>query len=101
MRGEEENMQIRDFKMKSENQITEVIKVPQDMLIEILAILLKENIKLEIARVLENKAIAEIAIFFDLKESRNESVLKNINQLLTAYNEYRHSEDDSIEWRDN
>lgn len=79
----------------------ELIKVPQDMLIDILSILLKEDVKYEITEVLENRAIAIIAIDVDRNKSRQVKVLQNIQELLNSYNEFRYSENETLNWREN
>lgn len=83
------------------NLADEIIKVPQDMLIDILAILTKEELKYEITEVLENRASATFSIAIDRSKPRQIKVLQNIQQLLTSYNEYRYSEDETLNWREN
>lgn len=83
------------------NLAEENIKVPQDVLIDVLAILIKEELNYEIAEVLENRAVAVISIRIDQSKSRQIKVVQNIQQLLTSYNEYRYSEDETLNWREN
>ena len=83
------------------NLTEENIKVPQDVLIDVLAILMKEELNYEIAEVLENRAIAVISIRIDHNKSRQIKAVQNIQQLLTSYNEYRYSEDETLNWREN
>ncbi len=87
--------------MTSAKTTDELIKVPQDMLIDILSILLKEDVKYEITEVLENRAIAIIAIDVDRNKSRQIKVLQNIQELLNSYNEFRYSENETLNWREN
>ena len=87
--------------MRNTNQAEENIKVPQDVLIDVLAILIKEELNYEIAEVLENRAIAVISIRIDQSKSRQIKAVQNIQQLLTSYNEYRYAEDETLNWREN
>lgn len=87
--------------MRNMNLAEENIKVPQDVLIDVLAILMKEELNYEIAEVLENRAVAVISIRIDRSKSRQIKAVQNIQQLLTSYNEYRYSEDETLNWREN
>lgn len=82
------------------NPTEESIKVPQDMLIDVLAILIKEELEFEITEVLENRASAVIAVEIDRSKLRQIKAVQNIQQLLTSYNEYRYSEDETLNWRE-
>jgi len=87
--------------MRSTNNTAEIIKVPQDMLIDILSILLKEELKYDITEVLENRSVAVLAISIDGNKSRQLKALQNIKELLNAYNEFRYSENETLNWREN
>lgn len=87
--------------MSSINHTDEIIKVPQDMLVDILSILLKEELKYDITEVLENRSVAVIAISIDSNKSRQIKALQNIKELLNAYNEFRYSENETLNWREN
>lgn len=87
--------------MKRAEEIKEeIIKVPQDMLIDILAVLLLEALPFEIIRVQQSRGIAMIAIQVDGKLSRQEKVLQNIQSLLDDYNQFRFSEFENFKWRE-
>ena len=87
--------------MNTKNEITEQsIKVPSDMLIDIFAIILKEDLKYEVVQVLENKAIIILSVEIDGKQSRQVKVLQNIQNQLHAYNDYRYGENESLNWRE-
>jgi hypothetical protein len=87
--------------MRSTDHTDEIIKVPQDMLIDILSIFLKEELKYDITEVLESRSIAVIAISIDSNKSRQLKALQNIKELLNAYNEFRYSENETLNWREN
>ncbi|MBA3705109.1 MAG: hypothetical protein H0W84_04210 [Bacteroidetes bacterium] len=87
--------------MKNQSEITEeVIKVPQDLLIDVLSIILKENLKYEITQIQENRSIAVIAIGLDCNQSRQVKVFQNIQNHLHYYNDYRYGQNESINWRE-
>ena len=87
--------------MKSTGIIDETIKVPQDMILDILVILLKEELKYEITEVLESRALAVLIIEIDQTKQRQIKVLQNIQELLHAYHEFRFSENETLNWREN
>lgn len=87
--------------MRDKSLADETIRVPQDMLIDILAILIKEELNYEITEVLENRASAVISISIDRGKPRQIKALQNMQELLTAYNEYRFSENETVNWREN
>lgn len=87
--------------MRSTDHTDEIIKVPQDMLIDILSILLKEELKYDITEVLESRSVAVIAISIDSNKSRQLKAVQNIKELLNAYNEFRYSENETLNWREN
>lgn len=87
--------------MRSTDHTYEIIKVPQDMLIDIFSILLKEELKYDITEVLESRSVAVIALSIDSNKSRQLKVLQNIKELLNAYNEFRYSENETLNWREN
>lgn len=87
--------------MRSTDHTDEIIKVPQDMLIDILSILLKEELKYDITEVLESRSVAVIAISIDSNKSRQLKAIQNIKELLNAYNEFRYSENETLNWREN
>jgi len=87
--------------MSTKNEITEQsIKVPSDILIDIFSILLKEDLKYEVVQVLENRSIAIISIEIDNNKIRQVKVFQNIQNLLHAYNDFRHGENESFNWRE-
>ena len=87
--------------MNTKDEISEqTIKVPSDMLIDVLSIILKEDFKYEIIQVLENKSIAVLSIEIDNKQSRQAKAMQNIQNHLHAYNDYRFSENETLNWRE-
>lgn len=87
--------------MKSTNYTDEIIKVPQDMLIDILSIILKEELKYDITEVIESRSVVFIAINIDGNKSRQLKAFQNMKELLYSYNEFRYSENETLNWRVN
>lgn len=87
--------------MKNAGITEETIKIPQDMILDILSILLKEELKYEITEVLENRAMAGFIIGIDQSKPRQLKAFQNIQDLLHAYHEFRFSENETLNWRDN
>lgn len=86
--------------MNTEREKEEIIKVPADMLMDILAIIVKEELSHEITEVLENRGIVHIAIGIDEKQPRQAKVIQNIRGLLSNYNQYRHRENQPLNWKE-
>lgn len=86
--------------MKSTGITEETIKVPQDMILDILSVLLKEELKYEITEVLENRSIAVFAISIDRDKPKQSKAFQNIQDLLNAYHEFRFSENETLNWRE-
>lgn len=78
----------------------EIIKVPADMLMDILAIIVKEELRHEIVGVLENRGVVHIAITIDDKLPRQAKAVQNIQNLLLSYNQYRHEENQPLNWKE-
>ncbi len=92
---------LKTIEMKNTNEITEeIIKVPQDMLIDILSIILKEDIKYEIQQVQENRSIAIIEMSIDRNQTRHVKAQQNIQNHLHYYNDYRFGQNESFNWRE-
>lgn len=87
--------------MKSTGITTETIKIPQDMILDILSILLKEELNYEITEVLENRAMAVFVIEIDQSKPRQLKAFQNVQELLSTYHEFRFSENETLNWRDN
>ena len=87
--------------MKEEIELTEEsLSVPQDMVIDILSIIVKEGIKHEVTKVIESRALIFIAVFYDEKLSRHQKIKQNIQNLLRDYSEYRWAENEQLDWRE-
>jgi hypothetical protein len=87
--------------MKTREEMSEeIIRVPQDMLIDVLAILFEEGLPFEITQVRAARAIAIVAIQVDGNLSRHEKILQNLQDLLEGYDQYRFSDEKISNWRE-
>lgn len=88
--------------MKDQKEITEEsFKVPTDMMMDVLFIIVKENLKHEIIEVLPNRNLIVIAVSYDKKSSRHLNVVSNIQSHIADYNQYRSWESEEFNWRGN
>lgn len=76
------------------------IKVPVDVSIDVFKVIVKENIKHEVAQVDENRALLLVVISLDKNSERHQDVLENIQNIVLDYQEYRFGENEEMNWRD-
>jgi len=86
--------------MKPRNTTEESLKVPADVLLDILGIIVKESLKHEITQVIESRSIVVVAVFFDNGTLKQQRILQNIQNILEEYREYRWSNSEDINWRE-
>lgn len=86
--------------MKEEREITEeVLKIPADMLMEILTIIVKEGLKHEVIQVVQNRSLAILSVYYDKSVARAQKVMYNIQNILLDYQHYRTWENEELNWR--
>lgn len=91
---------IKNKKMKEEKEITEeVLKIPADMLLEILHIIVKEGLKHEVIQVVQNRSLVVISAHYDKSVVRMQKVIYNIQNILLDYQHYRTWENEEFNWR--
>lgn len=76
------------------------IKVPVDMSIDVFKVIVKENIKHEVAQVDENRGIILVVLSLDKTSVRHQEALENIRNMVLDYQEYRFGENEELDWRD-
>lgn len=86
--------------MKNKNISEENIKVPVDLIMDILGIIIKEGFKHEVIQVVENRSLIVMAVFHQKDSLRHQGALDNIKNLLDEYNEYRWAENEQLDWRE-
>lgn len=86
--------------MKEEKEITEeVLKIPADMLMEILNIIVKEGLKHEVIQIVQNRSLAILSVYYDKSVARAQKVMYNIQNILLDYQHYRTWENEELNWR--
>lgn len=86
--------------MKTENEITEVVlKIPSDILMDILHIIVKEGLKHEVVQVVQNRGMAVMSVYYDKSVVRLQKVINNIQNILLDYQHYRSWENEEFNWR--
>ncbi|MBL7913397.1 MAG: hypothetical protein JNJ41_20205 [Bacteroidia bacterium] len=68
--------------------IVKLYKVPEDLLMDILRILFKNNIKHKIIGIQERQNIILLNVNFDLASIKNREAKENMEGILTDYSEY-------------
>lgn len=86
--------------MKPRNTKEEIIKVPVDILLDVLTVIVKERLRHEISQVYGNRGIVEISLYLSNDISKHEKVLDNIQNLLEEYNEYRYLQNEELNWKE-
>lgn len=86
--------------MKEDKEIIEeTIKIPADMAVDVLAIIVKEKLKNEIIEVIENRSIIVLALSYDKSLTRHQNILHDIRSMIDDYNNFRTEEVEKINWR--
>lgn len=87
--------------MKTDHNIIEdAVKIPLDMMMDILNIILKEELKHEIINILPNRNMVTIQISYDKINQRAEKAVSSMHTLLTEYQHYRSWEDENVNWKE-
>lgn len=86
--------------MRTKNTNEEVVKVPLDMAMDILAIIVRERLKHEVIQTVESRSIIVVALYFDKGFTKQQSIIQNINSQLDEYNEFRWSQNEELNWRE-
>ena len=82
------------------NIVEESIKIPMDMMMDILTIVVKEELKHEIISVIPNRSIIAMELGYNRDNQRAEKAVKNIRTLLADYQHYRTWEDEDVNWKE-
>lgn len=87
--------------MKTDKNIAEEnLKIPLDMVIDILTIVLREELNHEIIDVIPTRSTVVLEISYDRSDSRAQKAFLTIQDLLSQYQHYRHWEHEDLNWRD-
>ncbi len=81
--------------MKQEKEIIEqTVQIPLDMVVDVFAVIVKENLIHEIIQVIENRSLIVMAITYDKNFSRHENALYDIHNMLEDYTNFRSREEE-------
>ena len=86
--------------MKEETEIIEEkIEIPADMIVDVLAVILKEKLKYEIIQVIENRSLIVLAVSYHKNSIRHQHILNDILYMIEEYDNFRSRELDGVDWR--
>lgn len=85
--------------MKTDNLISETLKVPQDMLMDVLQIVVHEDIKNQITGLVPNRSTLIFELTYETNLVRKHKALSLIKDLIDRYLKYRTWEDEELNWR--
>ena len=87
--------------MKTDKNIAEEsLKIPIDMMMDILTIIVKEELKHEIINVVPNRSMVVMELAYERNNQRSEKAIQNIQALLADYQHYRLWEDEEVNWKE-
>lgn len=91
--------------MKSDHQFKsnlseENICIPGDLILEVLGIIVREQLRHEITQVSENKSLLYVSLYINRSENRHIKLMQNIQYILNEYKEFRWEESESYNWRE-
>jgi hypothetical protein len=86
---------------ETKNIVEESVKIPSDMIIDVLAIIVKEGLKHEVLEVMENRKTIILGVTYDKNSPKHQKIMENIQNQLADYECYRWSENEQINWREN
>ncbi len=86
--------------MKPRNTTEENLKVPLDVLLDILAIVVRENIKHEVTQVIESRSAVLLSVFLSEGSLKQQRAFQNMQNILEEYKEYRWGENEELNWRE-
>ncbi len=86
--------------MKPRNTIEESLKIPTDILLDVLTIIVKEHMRHEVTDVLESRGIVKVSLYLNNDLLKHQRILQNIQSIIEEYSEYRYSDIEELNWRD-
>jgi hypothetical protein len=87
--------------MKDNIEITEeTFKIPLDMMIDILAIIVQEELKHEVIKVVQSRSLIVVAVSYNKNSLKVQKVMQNIQSLISDYEHFRASENEELNWRE-
>lgn len=87
--------------MKDRDKLTEeTFKIPLDILLDILVIIVKEGLKHEIIEVFPNRALVLMTVFYNKESAKAQKAVRNMENLILDYEYLRYSENEELNWRE-
>lgn len=86
--------------MKPRNTKEESLKIPTDILLDVLTIIVKEHMRHEVTDVLESRGIVKVSLYLNDNLLKQQRVLQNIQCIIEEYNKYRYSDYEELNWKD-
>ena len=87
--------------MKPRNSNEESLKIPSDILLDVLRVVAKESLSHEVTQVIESRGLVFLSLYLNNNNTpKHQRALQNIQNILEEYNEYRYSENQESNWRD-
>lgn len=82
--------------MKPRNTTDESLKVPVDILLDVLSVVVRESIRHEVTQVIESRSMVVLSLYLNKETQRHQRALQNIQNIIEEYNEYRYSENEEV-----
>lgn len=87
--------------MKTEHQTQdEDLKIPLDILLDVLTVIVREELAHEVIRVIANRSQVIINVKYETGAIRAQKAVANIKTLLSDYQHYRSWEAEELNWRE-
>lgn len=85
--------------MKSE-VIEETLKIPSDILLDVLGIIVREQLKHEVIQIINSRSLIVLVVSYNTTETKVRKSISLIQNLISDYWHYRSSENETINWRE-
>lgn len=86
--------------MKTDNNLTETLRIPLDILMDALEIVVREELSHEVINLVPNRSLVIMEISYDRSETRKHKALGVIQALLSEYQVYRTWEHEDVNWKE-
>lgn len=77
-----------------------ILKIPAELLIDILALIVRHRLKHQVSEVLQSRSLVILVVCSQDKDQKQEAALRQIEDILDEYHRYRHSENEDLNWKD-
>jgi hypothetical protein len=85
--------------MNDRSELTEeTLKIPLDILLDVLTIIVDEKLKYEVIEVSQNRSLVILVVFYKKSSIRDQKIIDNLENLILDYEHIRHSENEEFNW---